>query len=321
MNADIPNPHPGHLPGCPDSEELSAWFDHAAAAPRVAAHVAQCDACRREIEHFRRLDAAVRAAIQAPPGLTARIQDACRREAGESQPARNLFRSFRIHFPAWRLAAAAGITALIGLMAWEFHHLNRGPATVAPDLAQAAGTPPTTTAGAVLAAAGIAAGADERTATNADPGPGTLAMNLGEAMMERSPAEPDVDTAWNKTVTGTDLRAVSVHDVPATGALAPKILEGNIRHVWVVADLQASTRLLRASLPKGARLVEKPAGDRILFQTSLKDGELQQLVNALAGAGCALVSPDLPQPDEDLRIHVRNKYVSYQAEMVLDDRP
>ena len=319
MNADIPNLDPGHLPGCPDLEELSAWFDHAEAAPQVAAHVAKCEACRREAEQFRRLDAAVRAAIRPAPGLAARIQDTCRREAGEARPVRNLFLPFQIHVPVWRLAAAAGITALIGLMAWEFHHVSRGPVPGTPGLAQTAVTPPATAAGAVLDAVSIAAGADERTAANADPGLGAPAMNPAEAV--DPPAEPDLAAAWNNTVTGTDLRTVSTHDAPAGGALAPKVLEGNVRHVWVVSDLQAATRLLRASLPKGARLVEKPAGDRILFQTYLKDGELQQLVDSLAGAGCALVSPDLPQPDEAQRIHIRNKSLSYQAEMVLDDRP
>jgi len=284
--------------GCPAAHDLSAAHDRQPEAGAGKTHAAACPTCGAVLDIYRRLDVAVAAAVQPPPGLAERIKRACHPAAAPPRDGR--FQG-RLHPARPRLillprllrsAAAVAVFGFIGWLAWDAAR-PVVPAPAAPGVAfgrpEALLEGPATAEPFAVEEARLAAAGPAPLAEGLPPQPLRL-VNLG----------------------GGSLPAASVGDAGVSR------LPRRIHHVWVVEKPAEAAARLEAVLPAGARLERIPGVSRDLFRIRLADREVQTLVDALSRNGFSLVSPGLPQPGEARRLAITGRPVAYDIELVGD---
>lgn len=287
-------------PECPNVEDLGLMLD-GEKADHIRAHFEICPVCKREVEVYERLDRAVRSALTPPTGLADRIKLACDREAAKERPL-----VMWPVMPVSRIAAAAGFAVAVGLagvLLWR-----GGPQT---DTVLTASTGKTAPAVTVAAAPAVSP-----TPVLPAPAPATVEAPAGTPVFESHDAAMSFASA---PVSGLEIQPVGIGATVAAATMAMP-LPNRVRHVWVVKDAATTAALIRSGLPPDA-VTEKSEDGQTTIQVSLPDASLQRLVDALAGAGCHLVSPDLPQPGKYNHTLIQNRPVLYKAELVPASTP
>lgn len=273
---------------CPSIELLSAWHD-GEGSDEIARHVERCAACRKAVEFYAGIDAAVSAACQPSPDLAVRISRACR----------NLQREpLQFAWGARLLRAAAGIAliaaaaAVIAMIATRDGTSGR-PAqlTTLPEQTPSDDAPQT---------------AD--TARRTAPVYRTVYYNRldGPAPLARVGAETsDFPDSIAQRLMPQPQRSIT-------------ILQNSVNHVWVVDDLDVARQQVLDLLPAGASaMCVTPQARALRLHITLTDQQLQALVNRLEARGWALVTPNLPQPGQIDRLQLTGDQVVYVADIVM----
>ena len=282
---------------CPSAEELSEYFDgFSPRAEEIKAHLAECASCRKSIDAYATLDTLISEETKAPEALEQKIIAACladgeQREAdasiagiiGEARARQSRAWSF-MRYAALFIATAA-IASLITLRITQ----NK------PQLA-------------VVSAP---------VAMSADAPDGNYGYSLAERLSEHR----------NSALNANNLEAVSVNGGNArnhknTAERKLTILPDVVSHVWHSNDTAAAAKFLTHL--KGVKFTELGEGDELgirTFTCTASDTDLQALTNTLyKQPGWSLLSPALPQPNEDSKIFFRNRPVKYVVTLVSDER-
>ncbi|MDX9978848.1 MAG: hypothetical protein RBU25_02260 [Lentisphaeria bacterium] len=117
------------------------------------------------------------------------------------------------------------------------------------------------------------------------------------------------------------IRTVATQNATAgTGgaAIAKRPLAAEVNHVWGVRNLAAVEKQLESQLPKEVNWgMTRDSNGTQIFQASLTDEQLQQLVNGIHRQGYDLFSSELPQPNQEDRVTFANsRRVIYHARFV-----
>lgn len=101
-------------------------------------------------------------------------------------------------------------------------------------------------------------------------------------------------------------------------AVAKRPIAAEVNHVWGVRNLAAVEKQLEAQLPKEVNWgMTRDSNGTQIFQASLSDEQLQQLVNGIHRQGYDLFSSELPQPNQEDRVNFANgRRVIYHARFV-----
>ena len=266
---------------CPSPELLSAWADGDGDAS-LEEHVTACPACQAVLRAYLLVDQATRKVSRPPAHLAGRIKIACR----SLPPQQRLiyWSSPLLRYAAAFAVALAVLAALTAALKWDS---GRGAVAVDRD-PQGRGQPQKP--GPVPGRGPAIAGADR--------------LHSGEA--PEGAFAPESRPVILKT--NVDNAAL-----PSSLRLVPP----RVHHVWVVDDLSRSHELLLRHLPEGTSTNRIAAGRGIgSYQILIADGELQGLVDRLAGAGWALVSPVTPQPGRGNEIARTGRRVRYDIDFV-----
>ncbi len=270
--------------GCPTGEQLSAFVD-GENDHAVQAHIRECPDCARRVKAYRRIDKAVQSLIAPPESLVDRITKACCAQPGPETA--QVFWFPRV------FAVAAAMAVLAGAAFVLFHP---GP-----------GRP-----------SRVAAFRSPKAPATHKPGDAVVLYQSSQV----TPLSTQYVARSAANISPNQVRAAGLSGRGLRSAVPRIAIPGRVRHVWVVNDAGAMGRLLQTTLPKGARClpVENAAGAS-RYRVRIMDDQLPALVDQLAGAGSALVSPMAPQPSN--RFHgrqvvwlVRHRPVDYDVSFV-----
>lgn len=275
---------------CPSKEELSNWYDNGGDSG-IDAHVEECRSCVETVGFYRKVDETVRMSTMPPSYLAGNIVEACHGVQGEA-----------LAFPLWmRALRMAATVAVIGTVAGAIY-LVTSPGVPGRDNVIAATAGDTAEVESPIVAEFRTDPRFEGHGRNGSPG-----------------ALPDL-----AAVGSGDLVAVSAAGglgdaVSRPGRAKPLVrIADDVRHVWVVNDLQTSQEIFQAVLPDGVSLAAKTAeGDsKLAFEAAMSDVQLQQVVDALKNRGWALFTKNYPQPGEADRVDLTGRKVNYFVDLV-----
>lgn len=266
---------------CPSQLDLSSYTDREG-AEHVAPHLEACPSCKTVVAFYSNINDVVKKNIAPADGLAERVKCACRREREAAERRRH----FQLVF--WRAAAVAAMV-IAAVAIYVTVVTGPKPAETVTTPALAAAEPPATASEAPGAAAVAKAPVPD---TDEDAPAGTALV-------------PE-DLANVGTGSGEFGTAASVHIAP-----------NRVRHVWVVKDLDYSTKLFCSLIPSQAKWKQDGSPDECAsYQVALSDKELQSLVDNLAAVGFSLVSPSFPQPGEKRKLLASGRTVIYDVDLV-----
>lgn len=100
--------------------------------------------------------------------------------------------------------------------------------------------------------------------------------------------------------------------------VAKRPIAAEVNHVWGVRNLTTVEKQLESQLPKEVNWgMTRDSNGTHVFQASLTDEQLQQLVNSIHLQGYDLFSSELPQPNQADRVSfANNRRVIYHARFV-----
>lgn len=266
--------------GCPSPEMLSEFTDEPNQdSGDIEGHLNSCGSCRDIVEVYCRINQAARLDMAPPQDLAERIKQACRGEALLPQPMMMVWWAR----PAVRAAAALVVTGILGVLA----------------LMAGRDSKPTNIASTVLGnqpAAPVIAGLPSAAAPK-------IAQN-GSILEAEDVRAVDTQGGMGEPLTMVPLRRASV-------------LPSYVKHVWSVNDLPGAQARLKALLPEGVNIDSQQSGhSRASISISLRDEQLQKLVNRLAANHWDLVTSALPQPSRDDAVRFLGRAVRYDLELV-----
>lgn len=268
---------------CPPKQFISELVDGDERA-EVVAHLEQCGDCKRVDGAYRKIGAATRAGVVPSADLDERIKAACSRVGTASAPAKAKMLWFKS--PVVRLAAAVAVSvSLLSLIALAIGRLG----------------------GEGHLASGDQGDAGEPVAEQM-----TLAQNP-ELPVPSSGVDVSGRVVQKVTYPGIASSSGTAGENPERMVLVQ--LPERVRHVWAVDDVAASETFLRKRLKGTAvsRNVVEPG--RTSFEITLRDAELQKLVNDLSQHRWSLVSSGMPQPGSTDASYL-GRLVTYNLELV-----
>jgi len=278
---------------CPSRIELSAWLDNESAA-RIGEHLKTCPMCHATVEQYRRLDQAVKAAVQPSPQLINQIKTNCRQQT--FKPA------FLLLWPALPQYAVRLAALVVLLLVVTGLYLYTGRNSTLPLKA----TSPTLVKASVPVAPETVIPAPQ-VADSPPPAPEALQagslINTGELMAVSTTGDAMDSSVYSRQQT--------------------QPIPDYVRHVWIVNNLENGIKTLKAMVPADAACEINPevGRNRAAFVVLVTDRQIQSLVDGLAGSGFSLVSPALPQPGEKQKVLVSGKTVLYDVEIVPGNNP
>lgn len=287
--------------GCPSVEMLNCWHDGEDVPLEVESHLDECEACRRTVDSYRRIDLALAQRLDRIPGddFHHRVKQACQHADRAGMPLLK-----RIAGPMRKAAAVAVVGAGLALLASQLVS-NETPTVAAnengdrqeaPELNENSVQPNPRES--------VAAGAAEQFRHDAFYGSDLSGRPLTRNLVARTNA-----------FGGSALAVASASNLKKNQSIADMVT-----HVWVAPDQELSSQsrnALARLLPAGAQIVRQQSPestDSLAFV--LPDVKLQELVNALHERGYSLVSPAYPQPEEDERTCFTGKKVRYTLRIV-----
>ena len=242
----------------------------------VVEHITDCASCTTIADGYRTVDGLTSKVLNPPEHLAARVKGACRTVTPVAREPIVGGFLFFRSSPA-RYAAALAITCtLVGLLAVAVSRLNRPN-----EIATGAGGNP---------------GGDSYR-EYPTPAPSEQPLRKVDAGAGRS--APSGMIPVNRTGEGFDS------------------LPRQVEHVWTVADVEASKDLIvEKLLPEGTAFAAREENGNLVLSVSLRDRDVQGLVDAMQLHGMELVSPSLPQPGAQERIRFLGVNVSYEGVLV-----
>jgi len=282
--------NPDALNQCPETDDLSAWYDGElhTQGDVVSAHVRECEDCSVTVNAYGRIDASIRAGARPASQLADRIKKRCRELPSNRAP---LFWLSPSTTPALRYAAAL---AVVGIVAAVF--------TVS-----ALRMPP---GGGV---AKTTAEDDPVMPGDTTPVPEQLVSSERVTLTEPQPSGAHVDPAT--------LRNANTDGLPTRGTPARvrrHALGALVSHVWVAdeAVLANVREEMERAHPKAEWLVTE---GQTRFELVAPDKDIQGVVDYLESAGTALMSPAFPQPGRAEEAYFSGKRIRYGATFVPAD--
>lgn len=276
---------------CPTQEELNLWYDgEGAPGEEFEKHINQCEHCKQCLASYHRIDNGVRKVLSNSDELLAdRIIRKCEKtRTGD----------FFFHI----LRAAAILLIVLGVVGLFFTPKNQQSTETAGD------------SPVFLSPADIDFAKPEFFVL-------IKKNNQFEPLYGPWNREQGIPSNLRLRQTETADQLVNFGGGQKENSPLASVLPRNIRHVWVVNDLEESREKLLEILPEGSRCSLQSNGEdnSIDFRISLVDKNLQEIVNRMAqDFGWALVSSDPPQPREaDSGLISQGRVIQYHCTFTL----
>ncbi len=274
---------------CPDIEQVSAYFDGELDPASVeAAHISSCCECRKYLKAYEALNSQLK-------GELAGAVDENLSDTILMRVRKNTAKKADISvFPFF--AKAAGILLALGLFALYTGKLARNSSE---------------------------SGA-------ADPG---MEMAGGENLESSNASEIARDRRFPSSsgnIAYSDISGASTSSPAFTAVVfgsgdkkkMPVAIAADVRHVWLVRDLEEAGELIGGILQKAsdseASRVETGRGT-VSYEVEIDKRSLVDVVRSFAAAGPKLLSPSAPQPEQSLFSGNGEDKVIYRAELLEDE--